>query len=58
MHVLPGNWDVFGTVPCIPGGDTVRTVPDKRSQILEVVIVRRLLTFVLGIWSGEGMGKG
>jgi hypothetical protein len=33
-------------------------VPDKRSRILEVVVVRRLLTWVLGIWSGEGMGKG
>ncbi len=33
-------------------------VPDKRSRILEVVLVRRLLTWVLGIWSGEGMGKG
>jgi hypothetical protein len=29
-------------------------VPDKRSRILEVVVVRRLLTWVLGIWSGEG----
>jgi hypothetical protein len=34
------------------------TVPDKRSRILEVVLVRRLVTWVLGIWSGEGMGKG
>jgi hypothetical protein len=33
-------------------------VPDKRNRILEVVVVRRLLTWVLGIWSGEGMGKG
>jgi hypothetical protein len=33
-------------------------VPDKRSLILEVVIVRRLLTWVLGIWRGEGTGKG
>jgi hypothetical protein len=33
-------------------------VPDKRSRILEVVVVRLLLTWVLGIWSGEGMGKG
>jgi hypothetical protein len=31
---------------------------DKRSRILEVVIVRRLLTWVLGIWRGEGMGRG
>jgi hypothetical protein len=29
-------------------------VPDKRSWILEVVIVKRLLTWVLAIWSGEG----
>jgi hypothetical protein len=35
-----------------------RIVPDKRSQILEVVIVRRLVTWVLGIWRGEGLGKG
>jgi hypothetical protein len=28
-------------------------VPDKRSRILEVVIVRRLVTWVLGIWRGE-----
>jgi hypothetical protein len=27
-------------------------VPDKRSRILEVVIVRRLVTLVLGIWRG------
>jgi hypothetical protein len=33
------------------------TVPDKRSRILEVVIVGRLLTWVLGIWNGEGMGR-
>ncbi len=33
------------------------SVPDKRSRILEVVIVRHLLTWVLGIWSGEGMGR-
>jgi hypothetical protein len=33
------------------------TVPDKRSRILEVVVVRRLLTWVQGIWSGERMGK-
>jgi hypothetical protein len=29
-------------------------VPDRRSRILEVVIVRRLVTWVLGIWRGEG----
>ncbi len=33
-------------------------VPDKRSRILEVVVVRRILVWVLGIWSGEGMRKG
>jgi hypothetical protein len=33
-------------------------VPDRRSRILEVVIVRRLITWVLGIWMGEGWGKG
>jgi hypothetical protein len=34
------------------------TVPDRRRRILEVVIVRRLITWVLGIWRGEGLGKG
>ncbi len=34
------------------------TVPDRRSRSLEVVIVRRLVTWVLGIWRGEGLGKG
>jgi hypothetical protein len=33
-------------------------VPDRRSRILEVVIVRRLINWVLGIWRGEGLGKG
>jgi hypothetical protein len=33
-------------------------VPDKRSRILEVVLVRRLVTWVRGIWSGEGIGEG
>jgi hypothetical protein len=33
-------------------------VPDKRSRILEVVIVRRLIIWVLGIWREEGVGKG
>jgi hypothetical protein len=33
-------------------------VPDKRSRILEVVIVRRLITWVLGIWRGGDWGKG
>jgi hypothetical protein len=32
-------------------------VPDKRSRILEVVIVKALITWVLGIWSGEGAGR-
>jgi hypothetical protein len=40
----------------IPISDII--VPDKRRQILEVVIVRRLVIWVLGIWRGEGLGKG
>jgi hypothetical protein len=36
----------------------VTVVPDRRSRIPEVVIVRRLVTWVLGILSGEGVGKG
>jgi hypothetical protein len=33
--------------------DLYITVPDRRSRILEVIIVRRLATWVLGIWRGE-----
>jgi hypothetical protein len=33
-------------------------VPDRRCWILKVVLVRRLVTWVLGIWRGEGLGKG
>jgi hypothetical protein len=33
-------------------------VPDRRRRILKVVIVRRLVTWVLGTWRGEGLGKG
>jgi hypothetical protein len=35
----------------------IGSVPDRRSWILEVVIVRRLITWVLGIWRGEGLGR-
>ncbi len=35
------------------------TVPDRRRRIqLEVVLVRRWVIGVLGIWRGEGSGKG
>jgi hypothetical protein len=34
------------------------SVPDRRSRIVEVVIVRHLVTWVQGIWRGEGLGKG
>ncbi len=37
---------------------SVVSVPDKRCRILKVVIVRRLITWVLGTWRGEGLGKG
>jgi hypothetical protein len=34
-------------------------VPDRRRRIIpEVVLVRRWVTGVLGIWRGEGLGKG
>jgi hypothetical protein len=42
----------------IPADRIIIIVPDKRCRILEVVIVRRLITWVLGIWRGEGLGKG
>ncbi len=40
----------YGRIDTVP-------VPDRRSRILEVVIVRRLVTWVLGIWRGEGLGR-
>jgi hypothetical protein len=33
-------------------------VPDRRRRNPEVVLVRRWVTWVLGIWRGEGLGKG
>jgi hypothetical protein len=33
-------------------------VLDRRSRVLEVVIVRRLISGVLGSWRGEGLGRG
>ncbi len=44
-------WDLCNT-------EVVLIVPDERSRILEVVVVRRILVWVLVICSGEGMGKG
>jgi hypothetical protein len=32
------------------------SVPDRRCRILKVVLVRRLITWILGIWRGEGWG--
>ncbi len=34
------------------------SVPDRRCRILKVVLVMLLVTWVLGIWRGEGQGKG
>jgi hypothetical protein len=42
---------LYNTKECI-------NIPDRRRRIIEVVIVRLLETWVLGIWSGEGLGKG
>ncbi len=37
----------------------ITIVPDRRPRILpEVVLVRRWVIWVLGIWKGEGLGKG
>jgi hypothetical protein len=47
-----------GMYPQLCGFFLIRSVPDRRSRILEVVIVRHLITWVLGIWWGEGLGKG
>jgi hypothetical protein len=33
-------------------------VPDRRRRNPEVVLVRRWVTWVLGIWRGEGLGRG
>ncbi len=37
---------------------SITTVPDRRCRILKVVLVRRWVTWVLGIWRGEDWGKG
>jgi hypothetical protein len=36
----------------------ILTVPDRRRRNPEVVLVRRWVTWVLGIWRGEGLGRG
>ncbi len=41
------------------GDRAIIIVPDRRLQIVpEVVLVRRWIIGVLGIWRGEGLGKG
>ncbi len=38
---------------------SIMFVPDRRRRILlKVVLVRRWVTWVLGIWRGEGLGRG
>ncbi len=37
---------------------TIVGVPDRRRRNPEVVLVRRGVTWVLGIWRGEGWGEG
>jgi hypothetical protein len=51
---------ILGTIKafCKSTYSTKSTVSDRRSRILEVVIVRRLITWVLGIWNGGGLGRG
>ncbi len=38
--------------------DRFRSVPDRRSRVLEVVIVRPLITWGSGNLEGGGFGKG
>jgi hypothetical protein len=53
-----------GSLSCSRSHNTQRqpqegSVPDRRRRIIpEVVIVRRWVIGVLGIWRGEGLGKG
>jgi hypothetical protein len=50
----PLNFSLGPVLPSSPQSDYwFRIVPDRRSRILEVVIVRRLLTWVLGIGVGR-----
>jgi hypothetical protein len=54
--VIKSRWR-SGSV--IQGSDSILPVPDRRRRILpEVVLVRRWAIGVLGIWRGEGLGKG
>jgi hypothetical protein len=49
-----------GTANYAETGDPISgDVPDRRRRIIpEVVLVRRGVIGVLGIWRGEGLGKG
>jgi hypothetical protein len=63
VHISECCYNIYGTQKNIEHGNIEElhngiSVPDKRSRILEVVVVRRILVWVLGIWSGEGMRKG
>ncbi len=39
-------------------GRATSSVPDRRSQDLEVVVERRTINLGAGNWNGEGMGGG
>jgi hypothetical protein len=56
--VTSNDFDTYKrTVTCNYNGTV--TVPDRRRRILpEVVLVRRWVVGVLGIWKGEGLGEG
>jgi hypothetical protein len=54
MTTMTGAAIMMTIITNIIGAGIKMTVPDRRSRILEVVIVRCLITWVLGIWRGEG----
>ncbi len=64
MELVMRNWTQYRSPdPKLGGGgggfSYEVSVPDRRRRIVpEVVAVRRWTVGVLGIWRGEGLGKG
>ncbi len=54
MTTMTGAAVMMTIITNIIGAGIKMTVPDRISWILEVVIVRHLITWVLGIWRREG----
>ncbi len=57
LHAKSFTGELLASKNHFCGGDV--SVPDRRRRIIsEVVLVRRWVIGVLGIWRGEGLGEG